>query len=121
MDLKISKRQMELAIKILERRAAKIDNVAMCMGIPASEFDKEHLVMLCNLFANELRKAQKLNNSLLDSQFVGQINRAYVKHTLLEKFSKESGSNPIKYKYEPSIWRRIWTNIYVFLGKLYRE
>jgi len=58
MDLPVSKNQMELAIKILERRATQIGNVALFRGIPATAFDEEHLVMLCNLFAEDLHKAQ---------------------------------------------------------------
>ena len=70
MDLKISKYQMALAIKMIERRAAELDDVAMFRGIPASTFDKEHLLMLCNLFANKWHEAEDLTNSLLESKFV---------------------------------------------------
>lgn len=86
MELKISKTQMELAIKVLERRAAKLDDFAMFRGIPAKEFDKEHLVMLCNLFANEWRETQV-------KYFATELSAAYDN------------------LYKHSLWRKIWNRI----------
>jgi hypothetical protein len=113
MDLPISKDRMKLTIKILERRAAELNDVARFRGIKVTteHFDADHLVMLCNLFANEWHETQELSNSLLESQFVGEINRAYVKHTLLNKFADEAGSSPIKYKKPLSVWRKLWNMI----------
>lgn len=68
--LEISKAHMEFAIKQLERKAAEITDVPMFYRVPVAEFEKkEHLVMLCKVFAEEWGKTRELNNSLLGSTF----------------------------------------------------
>lgn len=98
MDLTISKTQMELAIKILERRAAKSEHAPTFRGIAVTteHFDAEHLVMLCQLFADEWHKTQEryyeLLNPLLPSDRLKVVIRAL----------RAS---------QPSFWRKIWNKI----------
>ena len=96
MELKISKTQMMVAIKILESRAAELDNVAMFRGIPATAFDKEHLVMICNLFADEWHKTQELYFAALDRVFPSYIAGGAAVSEILNK---------------PSFWSNLWNKI----------
>ena len=97
MELKVSKARMELSIKILERKAAQLDdNLAMFRGIQAKDFDKEHLVMICNLFANELKKIQEKYFEALDKSFPSYIAGGAVVSEIL---------------YKPTLWRKIWNRI----------
>lgn len=93
MELKISKTQMELANKRLERMAAAIEDVPMIRDVPATAFDKEHLVMLCKVLADDLHK-----------------NRAKYFELLTEALPtfKERAKAMCAAPYKPSIWRRIW-------------
>lgn len=93
----ISKNQMDLTIKILERRAANLgDDVARFRGIPASEFDKEHLLMICNLFANEWKISEAKYLQATDRIFPSFIKGASATCDVLCK---------------PTLRRKIWNRI----------
>ena len=103
--MEISKAQMELAIRDLERRAEKIEDVPTFRRITVTteHFDAEHLAMLCSLFADEWGKARDLNNSLLESSLGREISSAYytakARNFLQEAITKED---------KPSFRRKIW-------------
>ena len=96
MDEKISKYQMVLANKMLERRAAELNDVAMFRGIPSTAFDKEHLVMLCNLFANEHYKVRKQYDAALNRCLPSYVADCCAAAKLCSK---------------QSVWRKIWNKI----------
>ena len=51
---------MQRALKSLDNMIEKIPNdVPTFRGIPVSEFDKEPLIKICKVFANEWHKAQQ--------------------------------------------------------------
>ena len=112
MDQNISKIQMKLAIKRLERMASEITDVPTFRGFPVSAFEKkEHLVMLCQVFGHEWIKAAGLNDSLLESQFVGKMNLAYYTakaRNSLQAVVDEQGNVTKIYDTSPSFWRRKW-------------
>ena len=88
--MEISKIQMKLAIRRLERMAAKIEHVPTFRGVPVTAFDKEHLEMLCSVYANEWQKSQAEYWEVLKGEIPTYIERA--RKTL----------------YKPSLWRKIW-------------
>lgn len=50
----------KLALKILDRRVEQIpDGMPMFRGIFIDKFDRESLIKICMLFANEWNKAQQ--------------------------------------------------------------
>ena len=135
----ISKARMMLANRRVERLAAKVDDVPTFRGVPATAFDKEHLVMLCTVFANEWHTVQKDYYSVLMGAIPTYKERARKTlepynspkpegeafpafHTkdhptaeteeLIEKL-REAHKNTIWIKPlpKPSIWRRIWNRI----------
>lgn len=111
--MEISKAQMELATKHLERLAATIKNVPIFRGIPAAAFDKEHLVMLCIVYAEEWHKASERNESLLESKFVGEMNSAYYK-AKANRIMQEALAVVEKQCPKPknlSIWRKLWKRV----------
>ena len=111
MVLPISKTQMELAIRGLERHAAELNNVALFRGIPSSEFDKEHLVMLCNLFASEHYKAQQKYFEALDGSFPNYPTDGCVTEDLIQKLREARKKTIWKKPLQPTLWRKIWNKI----------
>lgn len=92
----ISKTRMEIAIRYLKVRTAEIEGIPTLKGIPATAFDKEHLVMLCKLFADEWRKAQAKYLQATDRIFPSYI----------------AGANDVfGVLYKPSIWRKAWKKL----------
>ena len=92
----INKTRTELAIRNLESRAAKIEDVPYFRGIPATEFDKEHLVMLCSVFASEWHKAQEQYYAVLGGAI--QTYKARAKAVCAAS-------------YKPSVWSKKWNKI----------
>ena len=81
----------------LERSAARIDMVPMYCGIPITEFEeKEHLIMLCTLFAEGREKYQAKYFTAIRGKFPSYIAGACAAAELFHK---------------PTIWRRIWNKI----------
>lgn len=86
--------QKEVSIKMLEVRAAKIEDMPCFRRIPVTEFDKEHLVMLCQLFAEEWQKTQEQYYEVLQGAIP----------ICLKARAKAVTKVPSK----PSFWRGIW-------------
>ena len=92
--MEISKTQMELANKRLERLTADIDFATPTFrGVPVTAFDKEHLEMLCSVYANEWQKSQAEYWEVLKGEIPTYIERA--RKTLSK----------------PTFWRKIWNRI----------
>ena len=89
---------MKLAIKKLERTAANIEgeDIPCFRGIPATDFDKEHLVMLCAVFCNEWHKARMKYLQAAGELFPNYIAGANATCTIL---------------YKPSRWRKAWNRL----------
>ena len=115
MDLKISKSQMELALKSLERRAAEIEGHPTFRGITITtkHFDAEHLVMLCRLFAEEWGKSQERYIEALGSSFPNYIAGGCETPDLIKELRKAHKKMKWKWKkpQQPSIWRKIWNRM----------
>lgn len=108
----ISKTRMELAIKILERRAAQSEGAPTFRGITITteHFDAEHLVMLCRLFADEWGKSQERYIEALGNSFPNYIAGGCETANLIKELRKAHKKNKWKWRkpLQPTLWRKIW-------------
>ena len=113
MDLPISKTQMKLAIKLLERMAAELNDVPVFRRIivTTEHFDAEHLVMLCTVYANEMEKYQQKYFEALDSSFPNYISGGCATEDLILKLRIAHKMTEWKKPLQPPIWRRIWNKL----------
>ena len=109
----ISKTRMKLTISDIERRAAKIDVDYAYWGIPITAFEKkEHLVMLCKLFAEDREKYQAKYFTARNKNFPSYIAGGCATAGLILRLRKaHKNTKWIKPLPKPTVWRRIWNRI----------